>query len=183
MNCVPIRSRPSTWAGLARDRVWRGIRTWPDLRGWGRTALIAALTFAGMAAVGLAGGLYHPTSQLAGLPARLAVAFVAPALGEELVFRGLLVPDRSETPRPWRAITVVTAIFTLWHVAEALVLLPKARPIFLRVEFLACAAILGLGCALVRWRTSSLWPAVILHWLAVVVWQTWLGGPGLEALR
>jgi predicted Abi (CAAX) family protease len=47
---------------------------------------------------------------------------------------------------------------------------------FLRPDFLACTAILGLGCALMRWRTGSLWPAVILHGGFVVVWQTWLGG-------
>ena len=46
-----------------------------------------------------------------------------------------------------------------------------------------CAATLGLGCALIRWRTGSLWPAVALHWLVVVTWQTLLGGPGLDALR
>jgi predicted Abi (CAAX) family protease len=27
-----------------------------------------------------------------------------------------------------------------------------------------------------RRQTGSLWPAVILHWAVVVVWQTWLGG-------
>ena len=43
---------------------------------------------------------------------------------------------------------------------------------------LATTAIEGLGCALIRWRTGSLWPAVALHWLEVVVWQTWLGGLG-----
>ncbi len=58
-----------------------------------------------------------------------------------------------------------------------------AAPIFLRADFLACAAILGAGCAIIRWRTASLWPAVILHWLMVVVWQTWLGGAGVGALR
>jgi membrane protease YdiL (CAAX protease family) len=53
--------------------------------------------------------------------------------------------------------------------------LPQAM-MFLRPDFLACTAILGLGCVLMRWRTGSLWPAVILHGGFVVVWQTWLGG-------
>ena len=34
----------------------------------------------------------------------------------------------------------------------------------------------GIGCGLARWRTGSLWPPVAIHWLMVVVWQTWLGG-------
>lgn len=146
--------------------------------------MIGALTLAAMAAVGFAGGLYRlGPPQFIGLPMRLATVLIAPALGEEAVFRGLLVPGRDETRRPWLAIGLVTLVFTLWHAVEATTFLPKAAPIFLRPDFLACAAILGLDAALIRWRTSSLWPAVGLHWLVVVIWQTWLGGPGLEALR
>jgi predicted Abi (CAAX) family protease len=36
--------------------------------------------------------------------------------------------------------------------------------------------VLGLGCAVMKLKTGSVWPAVILHWVLVVVWQTWLGG-------
>jgi predicted Abi (CAAX) family protease len=102
------------------------------------------------------------------------VLFV-PALGEEIPFRGLLVPARDEAGRPWTAIALSTALYVAWHPLEALTFMPKAT-MFLRPDFLACTAILGLGCALMRWRTGSLWPAVILHGGFVVVWQTWLGG-------
>ncbi len=137
-----------------------------------------------MAVVGFAGGLCHLTqSRTAGWPLGLATVFVAPALGEEAMFRGPFIPSRSETRRPWAAIALVTLVFTGWHAIEASTFLPRAAPIFLRPDFLACAAILGLGAAVIRWRTGSLWPAVALHWLVVVVWQTWLGGPGLEALQ
>ncbi len=66
---------------------------------------------------------------------------------------------------------------------EALVILPKAGPLFLRPDFLAWTVALGLVCAVLRRRSGSLWPPVLLHWAAVVAWQGWLGGPGLEALR
>jgi predicted Abi (CAAX) family protease len=135
-----------------------------------------------MAAIGFLGGLYRlQAPDLADLPLRLVSVFFVPAIGEEAVFRGVLVPDRSEAARPALAIAAATAIFTTWHGVETL-FLPHAAPIFLRADFLTCAALLGTGCAIVRWRTGSLWPAVILHWLSVVVWQTWLGGPGLGAL-
>ena len=137
-----------------------------------------------MAAIGFSHGLYRLTTpQLAGLSQRAATALFAPALGEEALFRGPFIPGRSEVGRPWLAIALVTLAFTLWHVVEATTFLPKAAPIFLRADFLACAAALGLGAGVIRWRTGSLWPAVALHWLVVMVWQTWLGGPGLEALR
>ena len=52
----------------------------------------------------------------------------------------------------------------------------RAAKVFLRPDFLLCCAVLGLGCAIMRRQTGSLWPAVILHGGFVVVWQTWLGG-------
>ena len=168
----------------AAARLWRSLVTWPEPRGWAWAAGVAIITLTTMQAVGFLGGLYRLTSpNLAGLPLRLITALIAPAFGEEAVFRGLLIPDRGETPRPWLSMALVTFAFTFWHVVEASTFLPRAAPIFLRPDFLACAAILGLGCALVRWRTGSLWPSIALHWLVVAIWQTWLGGPGLEALR
>jgi predicted Abi (CAAX) family protease len=167
----------------ARSRLWRALVTLPDFGGLGVSTAIGGLTLAAMAAVGFSGGLYHlGAPSLAGLPLRLVSVIFVPSLGEEAVFRGLLVPDRSETARPFTAIAAATAVFAGWHVVETL-FLRHAAPIFLRADFLACAAILGAGCAVIRWRTASLWPAVALHWLAVVIWQTWLGGPDVEALK
>ena len=164
-------------------RLLRGLTTLPDAPGWGFSVLIGGVVFALIAAIGFSTGLFRVENlDLAGLPLRAVSAFFLPALGEELVFRGLLVPDRSETSRPWIAIALTTATYIAWHMVETF-FLRHAAPIFLRPDFLACAAILGVGCATVRWRTSSLWPAVALHWLAVVVWQTWLGGPGIAALK
>ena len=116
------------------------------------------------------------------MPLRLFSVALVPSLTEEGFFRGMLMPDRSETRRPFAWIVATAAAFTAWHPVETL-FLRHAASIFLRPDFLACTAILGLGAATIRWRTASLWPAVALHWLAVVLWQTWLGGPGLASLR
>ena len=59
---------------------------------------------------------------------------------------------------------------------EAVTFLKAAAKVFLRPDFLLCCAVLGLACAIMRYRTGSLWPAVLLHWAVVVVWQTWWGG-------
>ena len=175
----PIR----TSFAAAWRRLWGSLANLPDAGGWRFSALVGAAVLAAMATVGFSGGLYRlAPASLGGLPLRLVSVFFVPALSEEAAFRGLLVPDRSETARPLAAILIVTAVFTAWHVVETL-FLRHAAPVFLRVDFLACAAILGAGCAVIRWRTGSLWPAVMLHWLVVVVGQTWLGEPGLEALK
>ena len=134
-----------------------------------------------MAAIGFTGGLFQVRANYAGLPLRLFAVIFVPALGEEAVFRGLLVPDRSETARPWAAMATATVLFACWHVVETL-FLPHAAAIFLRPDFLASVVAEGVGCALIRWRTGSLWPVVALHWLEVTVWQTWLGGLDIAAL-
>lgn len=161
----------------APRRLVRSLTTWPDRRGWVIAATTGAATLAMMAVVGFSGGLYalHPANT-AGLAGRLVSTLVIPALGEETVFRGLLVPDREESARPAVALVAATAVFTLWHVIEATTFLTSAAPMFLRPDFLACAAILGLGCGIMRWRTRSLWPGVATHWLMVNLWQIWLGG-------
>jgi len=112
-----------------------------------------------------------------------ASALLAPGLGEEAPFRGLLIPDRTETDRACLAIAGSTGLFCLWHVVEALTFLPKARSLFLRPDFLAWTVLLGLACAMLRRRSGSIWPPVLLHWIAVVAWQGWLGGPDAAALR
>ena len=145
--------------------------------------MVALPVFVAIAIFGFGGGVLRFAAPAPGLPESLAAAFFVPALGEELAFRGLLVPDARETSRPTLSFTLSTAAFVAWHVVEAETFLPRAAPLFTNMFFLVCAAALGLGCGYARWRTSSVWPAVAMHWLAVAAWQAFLGGPGLEALR
>jgi uncharacterized protein len=161
---------------IYRRRLITSLRTAPSARGWVFCAAISAVTLALMIIIGFTTGLYHLTPPQPGLALRLLTVFFIPALGEEVPFRGLLTPGPSESRRPWLAIAVSTALYTLWHVVEGLTFLRSAAHVFLRPDFLACCAVLGLGCAITRYRTGSLWPAVLLHWTLVVIWQTWLGG-------
>ena len=136
-----------------------------------------------IAAIGFLSGFYRlGTVNLEGMPWRLASVMVVPALGEEAVFRGLLLPDQAETDRPIFWLILSTVLYVGWHVVEALTFMPKAAPIFIRPDFLAITAVLGLCCGLMRGYTGSLWPAVLLHWLLVTLWQTFLGAPTLARL-
>jgi len=157
-------------------RVLRALRTAPSARD-GLELLLAAATLALLAgSLGLGTGLLVPGAwDLA--PASALSLLLVPALGEELVFRGAAVPDRTETPRAAFPIAASTLLFVLWHPVAAYTLAPEARPLLTRPDFLACAALLGLLCAVLRRRSGSVWPAVALHWAAVVVWKGWLGGP------
>jgi predicted Abi (CAAX) family protease len=163
--------------GRLMSRLIKSLGAWPDAADWGSSLMVGAATLAVLGVIGFSTGLYelHPAN-LSGFPWRPALVFLAPALGEEAVFRGILVPGRDEVAKPLGPITLATLIFMVWHLAEAWLFLPLAAPLFDRPDFLACAGVLGFGCGWIRWRAGSLWPAVFLHWLMVNIWQTWLGG-------
>ena len=161
---------------IYRTRLLTSLRTLPSPRGWLFCLAVSAVTLASMAVIGFATGLYRLQPTEPGLAVRMLVVFFVPSLGEELPFRGLLTPGPEETQRPKLEIAVSTALYTVWHVLEAVTFLKAAAGVFLRPDFLLCRAVLGLGCAVTKRVTGSIWPAVLLHWALVVVWQTWLGG-------
>jgi predicted Abi (CAAX) family protease len=164
------------------QRLRSALTTAPRARDWLELAAVAALFAAVLGPAGFATGLLRwAPKPFEPLPA-FGVFFI-PALGEELMFRGPWIPGRGESGHAARPILWTTVAFTLWHVLETR-WLPRAAPLFLRWDFLAWAALLGLACAVLRRRSGSLWPPVILHWAAVVAWETWLGGPaGIADLR
>jgi predicted Abi (CAAX) family protease len=162
-------------------RVWRACVTPPNLRALLDLALAACVFGLVAVFVGAAGGLIAYAPRPSGEFALLAFrAFFIPALGEEFVFRAMLVPSRADAPNAFWPIALSAALFTGWHVVETL-FLPNSSATFLRADFLALAASLGLLCAILRWRSGSIWTAVALHWLVVVAWQGWFGGPSLGA--
>jgi len=172
-----------SFANSSATRLRASILAWPDSRAWIRCVLVSTATLLAMAAIGLSSGLYRPShGELATLPLTAFSVFFVPALGEELIFRGLLVPSRTVGQTPWLAICLSTMAYLAWHPLEGLTFLPGACSLFTRPDFLAVTALLGLACAEMRWRTGSLWPAIFLHWALVVIWKMWLGGPNLESL-
>lgn len=165
----------------AFSRALNSFRVLPDRAGWLLTALVGLPTLLAMAAIGLTTGLYAPgAGDLAALPLTMLTVLFVPAIGEEAVFRGLMVPSRPASPT--LPIALSTLLYVLWHPLEAFTFLPGARDLFARPDFLLVTGLLGLACAVTRWRTGSIWPAVLLHWAAVVIWKTWLGGPSLDSL-
>ena len=103
-----------------------------------------------------------------------ASLFLAPALGEELLFRGLIIPRGGPKAR-WIALSA--SLFLLWHPLQAATIGPPWASAFLDPWFLAATAILGLALGRIYAATGSLWPCVLLHWLVVFGWKALLGGP------
>lgn len=158
-------------------RLISALITWPSGRAWLNALGLGLVALAIEGVIGLAGGFLRPaTPDWSVLPQALLLAVFVPALGEEAVFRGLLVPSRRGNEGAVLALALSTMAFVAWHAVEAATFMRAAAPVFLRLDFLATTAVLGLTCGVLRHRTGSLWPAVALHWLEVAIWQVCFGG-------
>ena len=120
---------------------------------------------------------WSPWRQL--LPRAVRFLFV-PAIVEEVLFRALLLPSALDGVEPlsmvpWVALSV--GVFVAWH---GLTLgLRRGGDLHMRwadPRLLLQVSLLGLACALAYVVSGSLWPAVGIHWLAVVVWRQGLLG-------
>ncbi|MDZ7704196.1 MAG: CPBP family glutamic-type intramembrane protease [Trueperaceae bacterium] len=184
-NTDSTGGRRVVWGSPLPSRLHRAFTTWPSWRGWRDVALIT-LVFAALAVpIGLSGGLLTVRNADVSVWGALAVVgrtLFTPSLFEETVFRVMLFPhpaeDRSRRHR-LVVFAVALGIFVVWHVINAWLITPAARPVFYDPIFLIDAGLLGAACLLAYWRTGSVWAPVAVHWVAVVGWQLGLGGIAL----
>ena len=83
----------------------------------------------------------------------LALA-VVPAVVEEFFFRGYLFNALLDKTRAWKAVLISAALFAVFH----LLITDK-----LALERLPPSLLLGAVLGLVRWRTGSVFPGMVLH--------------------
>ncbi|WP_340587834.1 type II CAAX prenyl endopeptidase Rce1 family protein [Erythrobacter alti] len=108
------------------------------------------------------------------------IALFVPTLGEELLFRVIMLPAPGQhRPFPWLAASISIAAFVLWHPLQGLLFGGERAAIFTDGGFLFAVFCLGIACTRAWWKTGSIWPCVILHWLVVVCWKSFAGGPPL----
>jgi len=148
----------------------------------GRSLLVLAVYGALALGLGVASGFlslswqWPPLGQA--LP-RLARLLLLPALVEELLFRVLLIPHPIEG-LPWQPLlgwnALSLGLFVLYHPVAARLWYPQGRAVFDDPRFLLQATLLGVACSLAYGFTGSLWPSVLIHWLAVVIWLEPLQG-------
>ncbi len=181
------------WADRLRGRATFGfvIR---KLTSGQQQALLGTfiLTNGTIIVLGFASGLLRWQWLLAQLPlgAALAVSLrllVFPAIFEEWLYRGLLLPAAAELDGTIDLRQGLVAIpglllFVLSHIPAAAIAdraLAKPsgfRATFWRWDFLACATLLGLACTASYLYCGSLYPAIAEHWVVVWVWFFCLNG-------
>ena len=167
------RSVPSGKLAAVRSAI-----ALPPRIAWRQLAIEAAWSLPLAALLCAAGGLINPgwTDQPGQLLRLALVALVAPALGEEMVFRVLLLPGPGTSVTAWR-LALSVLLFVLWHPPQALIFGPHWAAVVLNPGFLAAVAVLGLALGRLYLRTSSIWPCVLLHWTAIMTWKAFFGAP------
>jgi predicted Abi (CAAX) family protease len=156
----PVHRVPRPWLALWIVLYFLGILGW----GWATGFLKWQLT-------ALPPGVFVRTS---------LILILFPGVAEELVFRVWLLPHPGESAsraNQLRCLLISTAIFTLWHVVNAWLFFPVARPVFWDWRFLVITAWLGWVCGGTYLRTGTIWVPVAIHWLTVVLWKACCAGP------
>ena len=161
------------------------VLTFPSAQTWLKCMLVYAVFAALALAIGFGSGLLQPSPAVLSpktLALLAATTLVSPALLEELIFRVLLLPrDRTRVTEQRLAFiaTVSLVAFVAAHPLSAWLFRPADWALFTSPVFLTIAAFLGAACTAVYLISKSLWPPVLLHWTAVLVWIAVLGGQSL----
>jgi predicted Abi (CAAX) family protease len=161
--------------------AWRrlGIALYlPDRDGWRRALAIAIAGLAAIAAVAAATGFarFDPMPFGWSWLRYAALLIIVPSLGEEILFRGLIVPPRGQPMSPAVAVGAIAA-FVLWHPLQAVTIGPPWAATFLSPVFLLIVTILSAALVWMYRRSGSIWPGVIVHWLVVAGWKLVFDGP------
>ena len=123
--------------------------------------------------VGLLG--WHPVPFATAIP-KVAILFFVPALAEELIFRAALLP-RPGTRASMARLAWPLAAFVLWHPVQAWTIGPPWADLFLQPGFLMVVLALGVLLTALFRLSGSLWPCVLVHWIAVAAWKLLFDGP------
>ena len=127
--------------------------------------LLYALVIYGVAwATGLAGFKLPTLAYIAFLPVGLVAACIA-ALGEEIGWRGLLVPELSKLTTFTKTVLLTWIIWGVWHYPA--IIFADYHSDAPRLFDLGALSITVLGLSVftawLRLRSGSLWPAVVWH--------------------
>ena len=108
--------------------------------------------------------------------------FLFPSMFEEIIFRGLLIPNNTASKGTKSIVfysLLSTGLFIIWHPLNALTINPSAQIFFLDPWFLVIVFVLGMVCSLGYIFSRSLWVPIVMHWLTVMAWVFLLGGRNL----
>jgi predicted Abi (CAAX) family protease len=160
------------------QQTWAALKAWPEAKQWIAAVRLAVPSLAVIALLGFLAEwlVWNPVTDMTSLLVTAIVLFFVPAFFEELVFRGVLLSWLTQLTPRWGA-WLSTLLFVAWHPLQALTMGPPWADLFLRPSFWIVTLILGIILSHIRIRSQSLWPVILIHWFAVLIWKSLLGGP------
>ncbi len=157
------------------------VSTMPDRTDWLITVLVVVAYSAIALPIGFWSGFLKVDRQTSWrtIIGVIVGCLLSPGISEEIWFRVLMLPHKQEnasglTLGLWVSLSL--ALFIVYHPLNGLTFYPVGRSTFLNPVFLLLAALLGVACSIAYLQSGSVWPAVLIHWLAVTVWLLLLGG-------
>jgi len=107
------------------------------------------------------------------------ITLLFPATAEEVFFRVLLLPHKTEQASlayQWISGSISLILFIAYHPLNATFFIKNARTTFSSFAFLTSAATLAIVCTIAYLKSGSIYPPVILHWVFVLAWLLGFGG-------
>jgi len=166
-------------ANLLWERIVVALTTIPNGRDLGLTAVAFAVYAVFALPIGFFSGFLQWQVHTEKRWQIVLQMLVTPALFEEIVFRGALLPRPGAghtTATIWLWSSLSLFLFVVYHPINGVTLYKQGYFTFRQPVFLGLAALLGVVCTVLYLLTGSLWPSVVVHWIVVVVWLGWLGG-------
>ncbi|WP_341730648.1 CPBP family glutamic-type intramembrane protease [Microcoleus sp. EPA2] len=171
----------TNYLALLAHRVTMAVSTMPDRTDWLITVLVVVAYSAIALPIGFWSGFLKVDRQTSWrtIIGVIVGCLLSPGISEEIWFRVLMLPHKQEnasglTLGLWVSLSL--ALFIVYHPLNGLTFYPVGRSTFLNPVFLLLAALLGVACSIAYLQSGSVWPAVLIHWLAVTVWLLLLGG-------
>lgn len=169
---------------LLRDKISLGFK--PAFKGNGRWYALSAVAFPVTIAIVLAFGQLLGASTISNftLPAfvtamiPLAVTFFIFAFIEEVGWRGYLAPKVYNLNDGLLGHVLVGVIWASWHFPYLHELLAHTSEglVALFPRFILGTIIFAVVYGEIRIRTSSVWPAVLMHWMGNTIANTLMSG-------
>ena len=167
---------------LIYTRIVTSFLSFPSINSWLITFILLLIISLICLPIGFKTGFLRCKNQSLSLRIFISVpitCFFFPALAEELFFRVMLLPCKTENASItiqliWGSVSLLA--YVLSHPLNAVTLYKKGFTTFTNPVFLLSASFLGIACSIAYLESGSIWTAVTIHWITVIAWLLFLGG-------
>ncbi|MEP2103313.1 MAG: CPBP family glutamic-type intramembrane protease [Parasphingorhabdus sp.] len=158
------------------QETWTALKTWPDAKQWLAALRLAIPVLAIVGFIGFLGGWAHwyPVDRWQEAVSAVFVAFFVSAIPAELVFRGVLLSALAKYSPRWGA-WLATVAFALSYPIYVMINETKWNGVLAMPSFCFAMLVFGIILSHIRIVSRSLWPVILIHGVAAVIWMLVLG--------